>query len=353
MMDLQIRGFTDLVLSRVSSEMPFSFQGNHGSRFTFDGESRLGLNLSSEISDNMVFASQILAKGSDSGAYDLQADWIFVTFKPKDGFQIRVGRQINPVFLFSEQIDVGFTYLWVRLPYEMYTLFPVKQFNGLGVIYSAPFGDYTLRTGLFAGGGDTTISTPTYKITGSQDDNKIVDISLVSETTKLRVGYGASNPRIVLNVPTTLASTVAGPVKGTLVSPADMGTLEFFSAGGSYDNKHIMGATEIGKIKGAGTFYRKATAMYASAGYHITERLTPYLTYAWLGDLESTAFVYPDNTVSTTLEKEQNSGMVGVNYKLNASSVIKGEYMRTTEIFVDSSRNYVADSFTATLDFIF
>ncbi|WP_198097176.1 hypothetical protein, partial [Clostridioides difficile] len=90
--------------------------------------------------DSLDFAGQLVARGSDGGNYNVQADWLFLTYRPNDELKFRGGRQIAPIFLYSEQVDVGYTYLPTRLPYEVYGTVPVKSVTGVGVIYAKRLG---------------------------------------------------------------------------------------------------------------------------------------------------------------------------------------------------------------------
>ena len=75
-LDLQLRGFADLIGTQTNSRLALSTI-NNGAHLTLDSETRIGLNLSSDLGNNLSFAGQLLAQGNDSGQYSLNALWIF------------------------------------------------------------------------------------------------------------------------------------------------------------------------------------------------------------------------------------------------------------------------------------
>ncbi len=349
--DLQIRGFSDLIASKSSTDLPVGTINNNGKRLTVDSESDLGLNLSADLGNKITFASQILANGK-GGAYRLFADWLFATYRPTDGWAIRVGRQINPQFLYSEQYAVGYTYLWTRLPSEVYGLNPIDSFNGLSIIYTVPLaGDFQLKTQLYGGAGDTQGSGPFYTYSAALDDDKGIELTLSSDRIKIRAGYNTTNPKVSESIQTPVLP--GNPVLGTIALNENIGSIQSFTAGTSLEWRDFELLSEMVRLTGTGDFIRTATGVYGTLGYHLLPSITPYFTYAWEGDLSGIAYTFPDPTVSTTRLTDEHGITFGLNFKVSPSAIVKTEYMRTEEHFVDTSRNFGANTFTAAFDFIF
>lgn len=337
--DLQIHGFADIVGTQTNTDFTLNDLGNHADQLGFDPESRLGLNLSSAVADGYIFAAQILARGGDKGAYKLLADWIFVTYKPSDRVMIRAGRQINPAFLFSEQVDVGFTYLWTRLPYELYGNYPIKSFNGISMAYIIPIGNYTFKTEILGGSSDIDIEKPNYSVESRADNMRGIQLTLNSDQTEFRMAYIANNSEATI--------TGAGLV--------DFGTIQLYSVGANINwNKFIL-FIEGSRMDGNAASIRSVTSAYMSLGYKFESNFTSYITYAMANDYNGTIFTNPtiSPAVPTTTKDAQHSLIVGVNYKPNPSVVLKGEYMRSELEFKDSTKDFGANTFTATMDIIF
>lgn len=338
--DLQIRGFADIVGAQTNTDFPMNDLGTKEKHLGFDPESRLGLNLSADIGDDLVFASQILARGSDRGAYKLLADWIFVTYKPHENWNLRAGRQISPAFLYSEQIDVGYTYLWVRLPYELYGFYPIKSFNGASGIYTLPVGDYRFQAQLFGGSGESVIEEGSYVIEARQTEVRGVDFRLSSENLKFHAAYIAGRAQVKLP-PNTIQ---------------DFGTLEVLSAGFSIDYGKFIGVAEFSNMISEGDALKVVKGAYGSIGYRVTDKLTPYLMYSSAHKVNGLFFMNPSLdplATPTIFMKRQDAYMAGLNYKANPSLVFKTEYMRTQQIYEDPSVDYGADTYSVSMDIIF
>ena len=65
--------------------------------------------------------------------YEAKFRWAFLSFRPDNEWLFRVGRVRPPVFLNSQNSEVGVTYDQVRLPPEVYSLSPVYDFDGAAV----------------------------------------------------------------------------------------------------------------------------------------------------------------------------------------------------------------------------
>lgn len=340
-LDLQIRGFADLIGTQTNSRYSLSTI-NNGAHLTLDSETRLGLNLSSDLGNDLGLAAQLLAKGNDSGKYSVDALWIFANYKPVEGLILRLGRQINPIFLYSEQFDVGYTYLWTRLPGVVYGILPVNAFSGLSVIYTQFFDRLQLRTQVYGGAGDSVVDTVAATIKSSANDLMGFETSLSSDHFKIRAGYTTYHPTGKM----TLAS-------GGAPIPLSFGRFQMASVGVNLDYSNFVFSSEYAHSETNTSLIHTAAGGYASFGYRVTTRLTPYLTLGREGNLSGSLYSFPDSSVSTTQLIQQDNYIAGVNFKLTPSAVVKLEYMRVENKYVDSNRNFGADALTGALSVIF
>lgn len=139
---VQVHGYSTLGYSSVVRESNDPLGYNYGTMDksgTYLYNSLVGLNLSYVFNDEVTFYGQMTALGSTpaSGAvtqsYPVKMDMAFLNYHPTDWLDIRVGRQIMPTWMYSEQIDVGVTYPWIRPPSDVYNLAPMKSGTGVGL----------------------------------------------------------------------------------------------------------------------------------------------------------------------------------------------------------------------------
>jgi len=73
---------------------------------------------------------------SDSG-WEPSLAWAFLSYRPTNDWLIRMGKIRVPLYLHSQNMDVGVTYDMARLPHEVYSLSPVN--DGIGAIVTKSF----------------------------------------------------------------------------------------------------------------------------------------------------------------------------------------------------------------------
>ncbi|MGE3260317.1 MAG: hypothetical protein AB7K68_00920 [Bacteriovoracia bacterium] len=344
--EINIHGFGDLVTSQSNSDYAVNSIGNRGKTIGFDEESRLGLNLSSELGEKLSFASQIVARGAGGGYYNLRADWLFLTYRATEHWSFRMGRQIIPAFIFSEQTDVGYTYIWARLPHQVYGTFPVKSVNGVSALYTVFFGKAQLVVQAFAGGGELVLpglsagGAPS-DITTSANALKGAAATLTVNDFKFHLHYNSSNHSKVYFSPSLPSS--------------DLKFLQVFTAGASYDSSKFLVIAEGIRALGNSGILDSTTAGYTTFGYHVTPVFTPYISGAWRDSISATMSGHPSVAVPTprTYLTSTYAYSGGLNFRLGLSTVLKAEFMRTGFRFVDNSLNYRVNTVTASADFVF
>ena len=71
--------------------------------------------------------------------WDATLPWAFVSYRPSNDWLIRIGKMRIPLYLHSQNMNVGVTYDMTRLPYEVYSLSSVDDGIGISVIKSFSF----------------------------------------------------------------------------------------------------------------------------------------------------------------------------------------------------------------------
>jgi len=100
---------------------------------SFNEDSILGIQTTAPINDKISFTAQLVARGKED--YDVSAEWAFLKFEANDEFYARAGRLRAPFFAYSESIEVGYSYHWIRPPSEVYRL-PFSSIDGVDANYT-------------------------------------------------------------------------------------------------------------------------------------------------------------------------------------------------------------------------
>lgn len=116
-------------------------------------DTKIGLNIFGALDDFWQASAQFTARNIVDN-YALHADWAFLQYQPSEEWELRVGRQMFPMWIMSEFIDVGRAYPWVRPPEEVYDVFPIKSMSGITFAWNSAdkFEAMQLSAQAFAGG---------------------------------------------------------------------------------------------------------------------------------------------------------------------------------------------------------
>ena len=111
---------------------------------TFETDTRFGLQISSDVSEDMSVVAQILGTGVD-GNFNAIIEWAYVDYEINDVASVHVGKIKQPVYLVNDYVEVGYAYPWIRPPAEVYYQNnPLNTVNGIELLLQFPVGPGTL-----------------------------------------------------------------------------------------------------------------------------------------------------------------------------------------------------------------
>jgi hypothetical protein len=116
--DLQINGFLSVGATMAdSNDASIAGGDNQGG---FKNDNVLGLQVQKQVNDSTKVTGQFVSRGSED--YKTEAAWAFVTYAATDDLDLRMGRLRIPFFYYSDFLEVGYAYNWVRPPEEVYRI---------------------------------------------------------------------------------------------------------------------------------------------------------------------------------------------------------------------------------------
>ena len=107
--------------------------------FSFDNGSLIALQASSDLGNGWGVTAQLLSRGSE--AWDMNAEWAYVSYDATDNWRLLFGRQRAPFYMYSDFLDVSYAYHWISPPNGVYSL-PFDVFDGVGSIHNSSLGDF-------------------------------------------------------------------------------------------------------------------------------------------------------------------------------------------------------------------
>lgn len=291
----------------VSGQTTDSWRGDQLSKF--------GAQLTYGLTDTLGVTLQATAKPLQD-EWQANLEWAYLSWQANDQLMVRAGRLRSPVYMYSESLDVGFSYPWLRLPDEVYSQVQLTNYEGADVVYTLPlsYGSVTFQV---AAGQAKNRDYFAYDDLFSIDYGKLFggNVSLATnDYGTFRVGY----------VEADISTTVDGVVNA-FGTPTYLQLLElkkdkgkFTSIGYQYDNGTWLTANEWTSrvIENDGS--NSTDSFYLMGGRRFGDFLA-HVTYAQLDENEG----------------RQNSWTLGLNYNIAPTVVLKTEYKR-----VDTSGGY-------------
>jgi hypothetical protein len=121
--------------------------------FDISQETRLGLQGTAIFDDYFSGTLQVMSRASNNFA--LEVEWLYTTIQLADATNIQAGRMRMPVYNFSEYMDVGYAFTWIRIPSDTYSL-DVTNFNGMRINQNVNIGDFDFVFSIYAGEEENT-----------------------------------------------------------------------------------------------------------------------------------------------------------------------------------------------------
>jgi hypothetical protein len=327
--EYRLNGFGTAAISHVGGAgdaKSYGFQGRTSDSWRGDQLSRLGGQFSYGLTDKLSATVQTVAKAEQDN-WKLQLEWAYLAYDVNDHLTVRGGRLRPSAYMFSETLDVGYSYPWLRLPDEVYSLFPVSNFEGADALYNIPlsFGSLDLQI----------------------QSGQAVNRNLYVEQLDSLADFDAKNVlsgSIALNTNSFGTFRYGYAEADTTVSGREAGKGKFNSFGHRYDNGAVVtNAEAVERRSASGTI----DAFYVMTGYRVGEFL-PHVTYAQM-DLHDGG--------------RQSSWAYGLNYSVTPSVTLKGEYKRVESTkglfgafipdYTVANQTFDGDVISVGLDFVF
>jgi hypothetical protein len=358
-----INGFGTVGVTHLGGEddgRSYGISGQTNDSWRGDQLSKFGAQLTYGVTDTVGLTLQTTAKAYGD-EWKANLEWAYLSWQSTDNLMMRFGRLRTPVYMYSESIDVGFSYPWLRLPDEVYSQVQLSNYEGADIVYNLPLSFATLSFQL-AGGIAKNRDYYIYDEEFDIDYDNVFGSSVSLATNDFgtfRVGYVEAD--IDTDISGSFTDIFGNPGTATLLA-LDKDKGKFTSIGYQYDNGTWLTANEWTSrvIENDGS--NSTDSFYLMGGRRFGDFLA-HVTYAQLDEDEG----------------RQSSWTLGLNYNILPTVVLKGEYKRVDTtggydgVFVRNAqelydntvydrtnglagvpaRNYDGDIISAGVDFVF
>jgi len=310
------------------------------------GASKLGLQADVKLTNKLSMTGQVVAKqsASNDGKMDVQGEWLFAAYAIDDSTKVRAGKLRLPLFMMSEQLDVGKAYTMANLPLEMYGQAPTNGYTGVDALKTFEVGEdgqltvqpYAGLTNFTGRSVNTMMTAPDSSGNYAAGFNQYEAGSLAglnvgfdyNEILRLRAGYmkaSLSNKDGATVIPTGFGLTAGDYVHNVDASFTSVG------AEVKLGNTSIVG--EYGQRRVASMMFADTDGRYVTV-QHKLGAFVPYVSYAEITSDKSKAVAGQSNLGISNLH--QSTKAVGTVYNIDGKSNIKAE---ASQVSVGSDNN--------------
>jgi hypothetical protein len=338
--DYTFSGFGTIGYTQSDSAYRYDrFISDQGS---FRRDTVFGLQGTAEFNRQWNTTLQAIASPSsnDDNRTEVSLLWAFVSYRPNNDWLLRAGKMRMPLYLYSENMNVGAAYEFMHLPTEVYSTAPTTDFTGLS--FTRTWGVAAGELSLDGYAGVTKIATRELQDANGTLLNGDLRTRSGGLTLMLRRDddlYRLGLMQAYIDVPTTNFSMVpsASAAPGVATDSFTLASDGFPGAIGmidSIDTRVILLGADVGLGNGwrvvgeiARRYARNLVTPKNSVGSYVSilKKVGPWTPYLTLGRLlsDSNARHDDDNNFD-----DQSSVAMGLSYSLSHRSKVKAELMR-------------------------
>lgn len=343
--EVRINGFASIVAGQDTDDKGF-VNSPYSNEIDFKAESKFALQISADLSQGLSATAQIIARGSND--FNAEFEWAYLSYELNDNHTIRAGKLRLPFYKYSDYLDVGYAYPWIRPPRAMYSL-TFSTYEGLSLLSNLSLNDWDIASNIIYGNVEDTFFETTNPTEGQLKDIYGINLQVSKDWFSAYIAYVGTD----VFIPTSSIETVAqiteavSPGNGTQISlDSDYG--DFLGLGFTIDYANWLLNTEWSQIAIEESLTLDNEQWYISIAYRF-DTLTPYVSYQATESMRKTADIsnsllpvqiHPaqpqlNNFLQSALDGqmfEYNAYTVGVKYDFHASAALKFEYNRYDDI---------------------
>ncbi|TMP87727.1 hypothetical protein CWC05_07710 [Pseudoalteromonas ruthenica] len=276
--EVRINGFASIVGGQTLDDDDTLY--GYENDFDMKQESKFALQVSADLQERLSATAQIIARGEND--FDAEFEWAYLTYELSDNSQLSAGKMRIPFYRYSDFLDVGYAYRWVRPPQSVYNL-TFSTYEGLSYLYNSNIGDWESSLQLMYGAVDDDIAAVTDSDRVEIKDAVGFNWTLSRDWFTARAAYIISEVSIDLSNSDQINNLLAGIESyGFSAQAQDLAIEEddsYFAAigfGVDYDN--FLFDAEYTEWEIEDSFLAKQRQYYASVGYRIDD-WTVHFTY--------------------------------------------------------------------------
>ena len=291
---LKINGFMTAGVSHGDDAVEAGYEIDDNPNFR--GDALAGIQFNYALGENSSAVLQLVSRSRGNESWETNAEWAYIDYGLSQDLDVRMGRLRIPLYLYSETIDVGYSYPWVRPPLQLYQT-TLTSYDGADMLYKFSTGSVNHTLQPFAGSSTSNNASDNpygyFPVDLNQDGIADIKGDLQIDFQDL---YGITLNSTVGNWTTKLTAMHltldgnlnavdnllggGGILAGDVIAEVS-DNLDYYAAGSMYDNGSLLAMLEVATIRAdRETLFGDSVEGQGTLGYRI-DKWTPYTTYAW------------------------------------------------------------------------
>ncbi|PHS66291.1 MAG: hypothetical protein COB09_02165 [Thalassobium sp.] len=319
--DLNINGFVSVGASVLSNTDVHI--GDYDDNASFSNDTIVGLQISKQVNDTTSATAQLVSRGTED--YNTEAAWAYITYAATEDLDVRFGRLRTPFFYYSDFLEVGYAYNWIRPSGEVYRLDTFSSINGVDFTQRFSTGSVDGSVQFYYGrfSDDFTPVDETYNIELRNFTGVVLNL------TQGDFGARLSYHQADMYMPEL--GTKTGALDGLITAATGAGvgdkfvpdgeTTSFYEAAVTYDNGDMFFIAEWTALNHETAIFNDDTGYMVSAAKRFDDT-TIHLTYSNQSDELESGTV---GLIQKNLEGKESSITLGARFDYDTSTAFKVE----------------------------
>ncbi len=324
-MDINVNGFLSAGVATASTDE--IAEGIIDEDATFKEDTTLGIQISAPVSDRFSLTGQLVARGTED--YDVDASWAYASFEASDELTLRIGRLRVPFFYYSDFLEVGFAYNWVRPPTEVYRI-GFSSVDAIDATYNIELGDIESSFQVYYGRFDDDVN-----IGGNEIPFELTNFAGAVAT----FTWNEFSTRLTYH-----QADIEAPTLG--IGTDDPEESWFGGIAFIYDDGDNLAVAEWTTIDHEAVALVDDVAWLAMYARRLNDQFTVHVTYANEDDAQ-------DETGQDALINDQESYIGGVRYDIESNVALKLEVKYNDEKTRNGADGEDGIIYSAAVDMVF
>lgn len=314
-------GKDDTYLANAGADLEGSM---YDDSFSFSPDTTFAIQAYTDLGEDLSATAQLL--GHAANDFNLDLEWAYLRYNPTEEISIYGGRKRAPFYLYSDTLDLGYGYHWIRPPNEMYWL-SVTSYDGLSITYSDMIGSVYTNFEAFYGSTKSKetrsmMASPGVEIDAELENFGGAFLTLGQDWLQARMGMAWARVDIIAQLPLSLG----GP---TTMSEGN--DITYYSGALKLEKSKFFVISEYSETR-IEKDYNDVRAWYVSGGLRIG-KWTPHVTLAEFHEL-----------ATRSNAEERATTTVGVRYDFHDNACYKLEFSKTQDRGDTPGTSYYGDA---------